>query len=65
MPIWTFFNSSLGLWLLSSVLLTGGVWVFQTVQQNWQQQVLTAQKLEKLNLEIAGRTLAIWNLGQT
>jgi hypothetical protein len=55
MPIWAFFNSSLGLWLLSSVLLTGGVWVFQTVQQNWQQQVLTTQKLEKLNLEIAGR----------
>jgi len=52
---WAFLNSSLGLWFLSSVLLSTAVYAYQTWQDGRQQKVMTAQKLEKLNLEIAGR----------
>jgi hypothetical protein len=54
-PIWTFFNSSLGLWFLSSVLLSTAVYVYQIWEDGKQQQAMTAQKIERLNLEIAGR----------
>jgi hypothetical protein len=54
-PMWAFLNSSLGLWFLSSVLLSTAVYVYQIWEDGKQQQEMTAQKLEKLNLEIAGR----------
>ena len=54
-PLWTFLNSSLGLWFLSSVLLSTAVYVYQVWEDGKQQQEMTAQKIEKLNLEIAGR----------
>ena len=52
---WAFLNSSLGLWFLSSVLLSTAVYVYQIWQDGRQQKVMTVQKMEKLNLEIAGR----------
>ena len=54
-PIWAFLNSSLGLWFLSSVLLSTAVYVYQIWEDGKQQQEMTTQKIEKLNLEIAGR----------
>src|SRR6267378_1306453 len=54
-PLWAFFNSSLGLWFLSSVLLSTVVYMYQVWQQDRQQQEMTTQKIENLNLEIAGR----------
>jgi hypothetical protein len=54
-PIWAFFNSPLGLWFLSSVLLSTAVYIYQIWQQDRQQQEMTTQKIENLNLEIAGR----------
>ena len=54
-PIWAFFNSPLGLWFLSSVLLSTVVYIYQIWQQDRQQQEMTTQKIENLNLEIAGR----------
>lgn len=54
-PVWAFLNSSLGLWFLSSVLLSTAVYVYQIWEDGKQQQEMTAQKIEKLNLEIAGR----------
>jgi hypothetical protein len=53
--IWTFANSSLGLWFLSSVVLGTAVYFYQTWQDEKHQQEITAQKVERLNLEIAGR----------
>lgn len=54
-PLWAFCNSSLGLWFLSSVLLSTVVYMYQVWQQDRQQQEMTTQKIENLNLEIAGR----------
>jgi hypothetical protein len=53
--IWNFFNSSFGIWLLSSVLLSGAVYLYQTWQDNKHQREITIQRVEQLNLEIAGR----------
>jgi hypothetical protein len=53
--IWNFVNSSFGLWFLSSVLLSVAVFVYQTWQDNKHQQEITTERVERLNLEIAGR----------
>jgi hypothetical protein len=53
--IWNFVNSSFGLWFLSSILLSAAVYFFQTWQDQKHQKELTTQKVEQLNLEIAGR----------
>jgi hypothetical protein len=50
-----FLNSSFGLWFLSSVLLSAAVFVYQTWQDNKHQQEITTERVERLNLEIAGR----------
>jgi hypothetical protein len=53
--IWSFANSSFGLWFLSSVLLSAAVYSYQTWQDAKHQRELTTQRVERLNLEIAGR----------
>jgi hypothetical protein len=53
--IWNFLNSSFGLWFLSSVLLSAAVYFYQTWQDDKHQREITIQRVEQLNLEIAGR----------
>jgi hypothetical protein len=53
--IWNFVNSSFGIWLLSSVLLSGAVYLYQTWQDDRHQREITTQRVEQLSLEIAGR----------
>jgi hypothetical protein len=53
--IWNFANSSFGLWFLSSVLLSAAVYFYQTWQDDKHQREITIQRVEQLNLEIAGR----------
>jgi hypothetical protein len=53
--IWNLVNSSFGLWFLSSVLLSTAVFLYQTWQDDKHQQELTTERVERLNLEIAGR----------
>jgi hypothetical protein len=53
--IWNFANSSFGIWLLSSILLSGAVYLYQTWQDNKHQREITIQRVDQLNLEIAGR----------
>src|SRR6516225_10417901 len=53
--IWSFVNSSFGLWFLSSVLLSAALYFYQTWQDDRHQREITTQRVERLNLEIAGR----------
>jgi hypothetical protein len=53
--IWNFANSSFGIWLLSSVLLSGAVYLYQTWQDDKHRREITTQRVEQLSLEIAGR----------
>jgi hypothetical protein len=53
--IWNFVNSSFGLWFLSSVLLSTAVFLYQNWQDDRHQREITTQRVEQLNLEIAGR----------
>jgi hypothetical protein len=50
-PVWGFLNSAFGLWLLSSVLLSFAVYVFQQWQDYRHEQQSAIEKQERINVE--------------
>ena len=52
---WKFVNSPVTVWLFSSVLLSGTVFEFNKFQDGRHERQAIAEKIEKLDLEIAGR----------
>jgi hypothetical protein len=53
--LWWFFNTPVGMWLLTWGLVGFVVWQYQQWQQEIQQRSERTQKVELLNLEIAAR----------
>ena len=53
--IWWFFNTPIGVWLLTSAVVGFIVWQYQNWQQEIQERAERIQKVEMLNLEIAAR----------
>jgi len=53
--LWWFFNTPVGVWLLTSGLVGVGIGLYQQRQQEMQQRSERAEKVELLNLEIAAR----------
>lgn len=53
--LWWFFNTPVGVWLLTSGLVGVGIGLYQQRQQEIQQRSERAEKVELLNLEIAAR----------
>ena len=53
--IFDFFNSSVGMWLLSSVVLTGGAALLQNIQHNHEVQQANRQQLATHRFEITHR----------
>jgi hypothetical protein len=53
--LWSFFNTPVGVWLLTSGLVGLGIGLYQQRQQGLQQRSERAEKVELLNLEIAAR----------
>ena len=60
--LWTFLNSSFGLWLLATCAVGGGAWVYQQWRDSVSANNNAVQRKDKLRLEIAGRTsqFAAW-----
>jgi len=54
--IWTFLNSAFALWLLSSIAVGGGAWLFQQWRDAHEHSLSVEEKFERLNFEAAGRT---------
>jgi hypothetical protein len=55
LTLWTFFNSSLGLWLLSAIFITGAGALFSQAQHARSEQVKRRDAVERLDLEISYR----------
>ncbi|MBU3627239.1 hypothetical protein ICN48_13490 [Polynucleobacter sp. JS-Safj-400b-B2] len=50
-----FLNSNVGMWLLSSVLVTGGAGLYQTMQHRYEEKLHNKTQLITLQFEIANR----------
>ncbi|ANI99922.1 hypothetical protein A8O14_07480 [Polynucleobacter wuianus] len=50
-----FLNSNVGMWLLSSVLVTGGAGLYQTMQHHYEEKLHNKTQLITLQFEIANR----------
>jgi len=50
-----FLNSNLGMWLLSSVLITGGAGLYQIMQHRYEERIHNKTQLIVLQFEIANR----------
>jgi hypothetical protein len=50
-----FLNSNLGMWLLSSVLITGGAGLYQIMQHRYEEKIHSKTQLIVLQFEIANR----------
>jgi len=53
--IFSFFNSALGLWLLSAIFITGGLKIYEDYKENAKDIKENKEVIDKLNLEISYR----------
>jgi hypothetical protein len=63
-----FLNSNVGMWLLSSVLVTGGAGLYQTMQHRYEEKLHNKTQLIVLQFEIANRIQNMkyfWRKAQT
>lgn len=53
--VWKFFNTSLGVWVLSTLLVGGATYVYTNYRLYREAQAARAERLARLNLEVEGR----------
>ncbi len=58
--IWQFFNSSFGIWFLSTIVIGLFTFFFNNYIQNQKEKAERAQKIQKLDLEIESRISQFW-----
>ena len=63
--LWEFLNSSFGLFLLSSVVLSLVTWMYTEVTQSIEQRVVNSEKATKLDTEISYRVQLLHNYFQS
>ena len=63
--LWKFLNSSFGLFLLSSVVLSLVTWMYTEVSQSIEQRIVDAEKATKLDTEISYRIRLLDNYSQS